>query len=502
MLRPSLDEVRELAARGEGNLVPVYREITADLETPVSAFLKVRTGKYAFLLESVEGGERLARYSFIGTDPYRVLVTGPGREYDGDPLLPLEEEMAKFKPIRVPGLPAFTGGAIGYVAYEAVRHYEPRVVPPDEDVLGLPEAMFLFCDSLIVFDHTRHTIKVIAHCRLDGDLEAAYEDAGARVDAIAERLSSSTITLPEQEVAEVLRVNGKAQSNVGREGYELMVERIREHVIAGDVIQTVPSQRLARPTAVHPFNIYRQLRIVDPSPYMFFLDFGEFQLVGASPELLVRVEGGEVVTHPIAGTRKRGLTPEDDERLAVELLGDEKERAEHIMLVDLGRNDVGKVSKPGTVKVPKMMEIEKYSHVMHIVSHVTGELAPGLTVFDAFRSIFPAGTVSGAPKVRAMELIAEMEPSKRGVYAGAVGYASFAGSLDTCIAIRTMVIKDGVAYLQAGGGIVYDSEPEAEYFETMNKMGAVMRAIDQAEIAAAEAPNILRAAAPMGAVAP
>jgi anthranilate synthase component 1 len=281
-----------------------------------------------------------------------------------------------------------------------------------------------------------------------------------------------------------------------------MVERIREHVIAGDVIQTVPSQRLARPTAVHPFNIYRQLRIVDPSPYMFFLDFGEFQLVGASPELLVRVEGGEVVTHPIAGTRKRGLTPEDDERLAVELLGDEKERAEHIMLVDLGRNDVGKVSKPGTVKVPKMMEIEKYSHVMHIVSHVTGELAPGLTVFDAFRSIFPAGTVSGAPKVRAMELIAEMEPSKRGVYAGAVGYARFAGSLDTCIAIRTMVIKDGVASLQAGGGIVYDSEPEAEYFETMTKMGAVMRAIDQAEIAAAEAPNILRAAAPMGAVAP
>ncbi len=486
MLRPSLEEAKELAAKGGGNLVPLYREITADLETPVSAFLKVRTGKYAFLLESVEGGERLARYSFIGTDPYRVLTTGPGREYDGDPLIPLEQEMARFLPMRIPGLPAFTGGAIGYVAYEAVRHYEPRVVPPEADFLGLPEAMFLFCDSLIVFDHTRHTIKVIAHCRLDGDIEAAYADAAAKVDDIVERLNCATITLPEQEVADVMRVNGKAQSNVGREGYELMVERIREHVIAGDVIQTVPSQRLARPTAVHPFNIYRQLRIVDPSPYMFFVDMGDFQIIGASPELLVRVEGGEVVTHPIAGTRKRGLTPEDDERLAVELLGDEKERAEHIMLVDLGRNDVGRVATPGTVRVTKMMEIEKYSHVMHIVSHVTGELAPGLTAFDAFRSIFPAGTVSGAPKVRAMELIAELEPSKRGVYAGAVGYASFAGTLDTCIAIRTMVIKDGVAYLQAGGGIVYDSEPEAEYFETMNKMGAVMRAIDQAEIAAAE----------------
>ena len=486
MLRPTLEEVKALAAKGGGNLVPVYREVTADLETPVSAFLKVRTGKYAFLLESVQGGENLARYSFIGTNPYRVLSTGPKETYNGDPLVPLEEEMARYRTIPVPGLPAFTGGAIGYVGYEAVRHYEPRVVPPEGDFLGLPEAMFLFCDSLIVFDHARHTIKVIAHCRVDGDIESAYSEAAAQVDEIVGRLASTTITMPEQEVSEVLRLNGKAQSNVGREGYELMVERIREYVIAGDVIQTVPSQRLARPTAVHPFNIYRQLRIVDPSPYMFFVDMGDFQIVGASPELLVRVENGEVVTHPIAGTRKRGATPEEDERLAIELLGDEKERAEHIMLVDLGRNDVGRVAMPGTVKVPKMMEIEKYSHVMHIVSHVTGRLAADKTVFDAFRAIFPAGTVSGAPKVRAMEIIADLEPSKRGVYAGAVGYASFAGSLDTCIAIRTMVIKDGVAYLQAGGGIVYDSEPEAEYFETVNKMGAVMRAIDQAEIAAAE----------------
>jgi len=273
---------------------------------------------------------------------------------------------------------------------------------------------------------------------------------------------------------------------VGREGYELMVERIREYVIAGDVIQTVPSQRLARKIAVHPFNIYRQLRIVNPSPYMFYLDMGDFQIVGASPELLVRVEDGVVINHPIAGTRPRGATPEEDERLAADLLADEKELAEHIMLVDLGRNDVGRVSTPGTVHVDKLMEIEKYSHVMHIVSNVSGKLAKGKTQFDAFRAVFPAGTVSGAPKVRAMEIIAELEPSKRGIYAGAVGYASFSGSLDTCIAIRTMLVKDGVAYLQAGGGIVYDSVPETEYIETVNKMRALMRAIDQAEIAAAE----------------
>lgn len=486
MLTPTLGEVKAFAAKSEGNLVPIFREVPADLETPVSAFLKVRTGQYSFLLESVEGGERLARYSFIGTQPYRVLKTGPGEEYDGDPLRPLEEEMARYKAVSVPGVPAFTGGAIGYVAYDAVRHFEPRVVPPEADELGIPEAVFLFCDSMIVFDHIHHVIKVIAHCRLDGDIEASYLAAAAQIEEIVERLNSATLRLPEQDVETILNGPKTPKSNVGREGYELMVETMRQHVIAGDIIQAVPSQRLARPTAVHPFNIYRQLRTVNPSPYMFYLDMGDFQIVGASPELLVRVEDGQVVNHPIAGTRRRGATAEEDEQLAVELLGDEKERAEHIMLVDLGRNDVGRVSKPGTVRVSKMMEIEKYSHVMHIVSHVVGELADGKTAFDAFRSVFPAGTVSGAPKVRAMELIAAMEPSKRGIYAGAVGYASFAGSLDTCIAIRTMLVKDGVAYVQAGGGIVFDSEPYAEYVETVNKMAALMRAIDQAEIAAAE----------------
>jgi len=486
MFRPTLEEVKSLASSGAGNLVAVYREVTADLETPVSAFLKVRTGPYSFLLESVEGGERLARYSFIGNQPYRVLRTGPAQQWDGDPLVPVEQEMARFQQVPVAGVPAFTGGAIGYVAYDAVRHFEPRVHPPEADPLGIPEAIWMFCDSMVVFDHIHHTIKVVAHCRLDGDIESAYRQATLQIDGIVERLSSATVQLPQQDVAEVLRSSGEGESNVGREGYELMVEKIREHVVAGDVIQTVPSQRVARRTGVHPFNIYRQLRTVNPSPYMFYLDFGEFQVVGASPEMLVRVEDGVAYTHPIAGTRPRGATPEEDDRLAAELLADEKERAEHIMLVDLGRNDIGRVAKPGTVTVDRLMEIEKYSHVMHIVSNVSGRLDEGKTRFDAFRSVFPAGTVSGAPKVRAMELIAELEPSRRGIYAGAVGYASFAGSLDTCIAIRTMLVRDGVAYLQAGGGIVYDSVPETEYVETVNKMRALMRAIDQAEIAAAE----------------
>ncbi|MEJ5222035.1 MAG: anthranilate synthase component I [Tepidiforma sp.] len=486
MLRPTLEEVRQLAASGQGNLVAVYREVTADLETPVSAYLKVATGPYSFLLESVEGGERLARYSFIGTQPYRVLRTGPGREWEGDPLVPVEQELARFRQIMTPGIPAFTGGAIGYVAYDAVRHFEPRVHPPEADEIGIPEAMWLFTDAMVVFDHLRHTIKVIAHCRLDGDIDAAYRQAAFQIDAIVERLNSPTVRLPHQDIAAVLRTNGQAESNVGREGYELMVEKIREYIIAGDCIQVVPSQRLRRPTAVHPFNIYRQLRTINPSPYMFYLDLGDFQVVGASPELLVRVEDGVVTTHPIAGTRPRGATPEEDDRLAAELLADEKERAEHIMLVDLGRNDIGRVARPGTVRVDSLMHIEKYSHVMHIVSNVSGRLADDKTPFDAFRSVFPAGTLSGAPKVRAMEIIAELEPSRRGIYGGAVGYASFAGSLDTCIAIRTMVVKDGVAYLQAGGGIVYDSVPETEYMETVNKMRALMRAIDQAEVAAAE----------------
>ncbi len=485
MLHPTLDEVKALAAAGGGNLAPVYREVAADLETPVSAYLKVREGRYSFLLESVEGGERLARYSFIGANPYQVIRTGPGEAYEGDPLKPLEEALAGLKAVEMPGLPRLTGGAVGYVSYEAIRHFEPRVPANEDDPVGIPEAMFLLCDSMVVFDHVRHTIRAVAHCRLDGDIEASYDEAAGKIDAILERLSQP-LALPVEEVAEVARVSAQGTSNVGREGYELMVERIREDVVGGEIIQAVPSQRIRRPTSVHPFTIYRQLRTVNPSPYMFYLDLDGFQIVGASPEMLVRVEEGVVTTHPIAGTRPRGATPEEDDALAEELLADEKERAEHIMLVDLGRNDVGRVAEPGTVQVDQLMEIERYSHVMHIVSRVSGQLREDRTPYDAFRSVFPAGTVSGAPKVRAMEIIAELEQERRGIYAGAVGYASFAGSLDTCIAIRTMVVKDGNAYLQAGGGIVYDSEPATEYQESVNKMLALERAIDQAELAAAQ----------------
>ena len=485
MLHPTLDEVKAFAAAGKGNLVPVYREVAADLETPVSAYLKVREGRYSFLLESVEGGERLARYSFIGANPYRVIRTGPGEDYEGDPLKPLEEALAGLQAVELPGLPRLTGGAVGYVSYEAIRHFEPRVPANEPDPVGIPEAMFLLCDSMVVFDHVRHTIRAVAHCRLDGDIEASYEEAATTIDGIVARLSKP-LALPVEEVSEVARVSAQGTSNVGREGYELMVERIREDVVGGEIIQAVPSQRIRRPTSVHPFTIYRQLRTVNPSPYMFYLDLDGFQIVGASPEMLVRVEDGVVTTHPIAGTRPRGATPEEDDALAEELLGDEKERAEHIMLVDLGRNDVGRVAEPGTVQVDQLMEIERYSHVMHIVSRVSGRLREDRTPYDAFRSVFPAGTVSGAPKVRAMEIIAELEQERRGIYAGAVGYASFGGSLDTCIAIRTMVVKEGNAYLQAGGGIVYDSEPPAEYQESVNKMMALERAIDQAELAAAE----------------
>ena len=353
----------------------------------------------------------------------------------------------------------------------------------------MPESIFLFCDSMVVFDHIHHSMKVVAHVRLDGDINAAYREAAFRIDSMVERLATQPVVVPKDNIPAVVSGTGRAESNVGREGYEMMVERLREHIIAGDIIQAVPSQRLARPSGVHPFNIYRQLRKVNPSPYMFYLDLEDFQIVGASPELLVRVEDRVVTTNPIAGTRPRGATPEQDEALAEELLADEKERAEHIMLVDLGRNDIGRVARAGTVRVDDLMHIERYSHVMHIVSNVTGELRENRTPFDAFRSVFPAGTLSGAPKVRAMELISEIEPERRYVYGGAVGYASFAGTIDTCIAIRTMVYYKGVAYLQAGGGIVYDSKPDTEYMETMHKLGAVMRAIDQAEIVAAEAPR-------------
>ncbi len=478
MYFPSLADVRELAATGAGNLVPIYREVTADLDTPVSAFLKVRRGRHSFLLESVEGGERLSRYSFIGTEPYRIVRTGPGEGCEVDPLRLLEEELSRYKVVPVGDLPPFDGGAVGYLAYEAARYFE-RLPAPEGDPLGLPEAMLLFVDTILVFDHLRHRIKVVSHVRLDGDVDAAYRLARFKIDQIVERLQQPLRYAPRLEGE--LHLNGHVESNVGREGFEASVLATKEYVVAGDIIQGVLSQRLARRTPAPAFEIYRALRQVNPSPYMYYLELGDFEIVGASPEMLVRVENGLVETHPIAGTRPRGRDVEEDERLERELRHDEKELAEHTMLLDLGRNDVGRVAQPGTVRVTQMFEIERYSHVMHLVSHVTGQLRDDLTPYDALRACFPAGTVSGAPKIRAMEIIAELEPDRRGPYAGAVGCFSFNGNLDTCITIRTLVLKDGVAYTQAGAGIVFDSDPTAEHQECLNKARALVRAIDLAE---------------------
>ena len=494
---PTLEEAKALAAKG--NLAPVYREVPADLETPVSAFLKVARGRHSFLLESVEGGERLARYSFIGTEPYRVLRSGPNaarNEEPGDPLLHIERELSRFHVAPVHGLPRFHGGAVGFLGYETVRHFEPRVPAADADPLGLPEAVFLFIDTLLVFDHLKHVIKVVANVRLDGDIDAAYRQAVWRIEELVGRLAKPLKALPyrmggsaEESNAGASKERAETRSNMSREDYKAKIERIKEYIVAGDCIQTVFSQRFSRPTSAHPFEIYRALRTINPSPYMFYLELGDAHIVGASPEMLVRVEDGAIDYHPIAGTRPRGRDPEEDAALEEELRHDAKERAEHIMLVDLGRNDVGRVSEPGTVQVTQLMDVERYSHVMHLVSHVRGRLRADMTSYDALRACFPAGTVSGAPKIRAMEIIAELERDKRGSYAGAVGYFDLSGNLDTAITLRTMLLKDGVAHVQAGGGIVYDSEPEKEFRETENKAQALLRAIDRAEEQAASAPR-------------
>ena len=486
---PTLDEARALA--DQGNLVPVYREVPADLETPVSAFLKVARGKHSFLLESVEGGERLARYSFIGTEPYRVLRNGPHaarNEEPGDPLALVEQELSRFQLAPVAGLPRFHGGAVGYLSYETIRHFEPKIPEAEFDPLGLPDAIFLFIDTLLVFDHLQHVIKVVSHVRLDGDIDAAYRQAVWRIEELVGRLAKPLAALP-YRTGDGATPPGEITSNMSREEYAQKVERIKEYIVAGDCIQVVLSQRFSRPTTAHPFEIYRALRTINPSPYMFYLELGDAQVVGASPEMLVRVEDGHIDYHPIAGTRPRGRDEAEDAALEEELRRDEKERAEHIMLVDLGRNDVGRVSQPGTVEVTQLMDVERYSHVMHLVSHVTGRLRDDMSSYDALRASFPAGTVSGAPKVRAMEIIAELERDRRGVYAGAAGYFDLSGNLDTAITLRTMVVKDGVAHVQAGGGIVYDSEPESEYRETENKARALLRAIEQAEETAAATPR-------------
>jgi anthranilate synthase component 1 len=474
MYYPTLEEVKKL--KKQGNLVPVYREIVADLETPVSAFLKISDGDYAFLLESVEGGERLARYSFIGADPYLVLRATAS---DGDPLIPIEAELKKYKLVPVRGLPPFHGGAVGYLSYEVVRHFE-ELPSPSNDPLGLDESVFMFADTVLVFDHLSHKIKVVSHVHLDnGSVEKAYAEATARIDALVEKLNQPLDS--KRRKAAKKTVTKPATSNMSQAKYEAIVAKAKEHIVAGDIIQAVLSQRVSKKTSAQPFDIYRSLRSINPSPYMYYLKLNDSYIIGTSPELLVRVENGVVATHPIAGTRPRGLDTEQDATFEAELKADVKEQAEHIMLVDLGRNDIGRIAEPGSVEVTQFMDVERYSHVMHLVSHVQGKLRGDLTQFDALRACFPAGTVSGAPKIRAMELIAELEPDRRGPYAGAVGYFSFSGNLDTAITIRTIVMKDSTAHVQAGAGIVYDSVPEREHQECLNKAKALMKAIEVAE---------------------
>ncbi len=481
----SFEEFQELAARG--TFVPVYKEIIADLLTPVSAFMKIAEhSDHAFLFESVEGGERMARYSFLGKDPFLVLRSRRGRtiadrsgecqETDEPFVEVLRRTMAEFRASHVPGLPRFTGGAVGYLGYDAAAWFEPVTMPPgasDEDDAG-----FMLCDTVLAFDHVRHRILIIANARItpDKDLETLYRFVCTKITFL-ERELERALSMPEPPKAGPLEVT----SNVTRERYEEMVHRAKAHIAAGDIFQVVLSQRFETPFSVDAFTAYRALRYVSPAPYMFFLRMGERAIVGASPEMLVRVEGTQVETHPIAGTRPRGATDEEDQRLAEELSTDVKERSEHVMLVDLGRNDVGRVSSYGSVQVSTYMEIERYSHVMHLVSIVEGTLAEGRDRLDALTACFPAGTVSGAPKIRAMEIIADLENRRRWVYAGAVGYLDVAGNLDFCIAIRTVVIEGGRAFVQTGAGIVADSVPATEYEETRAKARAVLTALELAQ---------------------
>ncbi len=484
MIQPSLGELKNIA--GQGSVIPVCKDILGDLLTPAAAFLRVAQGRHrAFLLESVEGGERLARYSFIGWDPF-IVVRGRGNsvwsERQGEAVKEetrgfnkLREISESFRPVPMPDLPPFLGGGVGYFAYDLVRQFEKLPCQASDD-LGLDDYKVMYFSTILAFDHLRHRIHIITNIfneRGGEDLESKYQDAVLRIEKIEKRLKvpiSLPSPIPQPAIPEPV-------SNISEAAYYSNVEKAKEHIQAGDIFQVVLSQRFAMQIRCDPFDIYRALRFINPSPYMFFLRMDDLHLVGASPEMLVKVHNGRVEYGPIAGTRPRGKTPEEDARLRTELLADEKERAEHIMLVDLGRNDLGRVCNFGSVKVTDLMRIERYSHVMHLVSSVEGELRKGLDCFHALESCLPAGTVSGAPKVRAMEIIEAMEPRRRGVYGGSVGYIDFSGNLDTCIALRTLVVKDGIAYIQAGGGIVADSDPKREREESINKASALIRAV-------------------------
>ncbi|MGD0061046.1 MAG: anthranilate synthase component I [Verrucomicrobiia bacterium] len=475
MFTPTKTEFLELARHG--NLIPVYREIVADVETPVSAYQKMAKSGGSFLLESVEGGERVGRYSFIGSHPRKVIRVDKADH--GDPLQAVENEMAQYKPVAIPGLPRFTGGAVGFLGYEYIHQIEPSVPKPERDDLHTPVLCFMITDTILIFDRVSQTLKVVANAHIDGKPEAAYASACARIDEIIHELQQPLASRAVEFRKEAPEVH--VDSNMTPERHAEMVAKAQEYIRAGDIIQVVLAQRFLTKTHTTALDIYRALRSVNPSPYMFLLDFGGFQLVGASPEVHVRCEEGKVEIRPIAGTRWRGKTPEEDARLEKELLADEKERAEHLMLVDLARNDIGRVCDFGSVRVPEFMVIEKYSHVMHIVSGVEGTLQKGRTAYDLMRATFPAGTVSGAPKIRAMQVISELEQSQRGPYAGAVGYFSFNGNVDSCITLRTALLKDGTAYVQAGGGIVADSDAKYEFQETVNKAKAMLKAIALAE---------------------
>jgi anthranilate synthase component 1 len=474
----------------EGNLIPVYREVSADLETPVSTFLKLAADEqYAYLLESVEGGERWGRYSFISWSPQRIFrskahqfaVHGaaetPQWKPTTDPLAELKAIMGAHRPVEVRGLPRFWGGAVGYVSYDMVRFFEDLPNKPEETV-DFPDAFFMLTDRLVVFDHLAHTVKIVMCIDIAAtqDVEKAYAQAVREIEKVAARLRKP-LAVPKTKPCK----RGELTSNIEKADFCHKIEEAQEHICAGDIVQVVLSQRFSRETSVEPLDIYRSLRLLNPSPYMYFIKAGDFNVIGSSPEILVRKEEMLVETRPIAGTRPRGETDEQEKALVEELLADPKERAEHIMLVDLGRNDLARVSQPASVTVPQLMTVEKYSHVMHIVSSVTGTLKPGMDSFEVFRACFPAGTVSGAPKVSAMKIIDDLETTARGPYAGAVGYFSYSGNMDMAITIRTIVLKDKVAYCQAGAGIVADSVPENEYQETRNKAAVLFAAIDRAE---------------------
>ncbi|KAI6926803.1 anthranilate synthase-like protein component I [Hortaea werneckii] len=507
-VQPSLDQVNQILQHGKAlpnppNLVPLVASISSEFLTPSSIYLKIAAhakSNLSFLFESAATTETIGRYSFVGADPRTTLASGPNHGLEADPLPRLASHLSQYRVAHIPSLrlPPMTGGAIGYVGYDCVKYFEPRTHRDDmKDVLGVPESLFMLFDTVVALDHFSQKVMVITYLHVPGKdapqtaVDEAYEACKKTIADTLKILKNGEMKLPEQGP---VKLEQEYTSNVGRAGYEAHVTKLKEHIVTGDIIQAVPSQRIARPTSLHPFNIYRHLRTVNPSPYLFYIHCSDFQIIGASPELLAKAdaETGRIITHPIAGTVKRGTTPDQDAALADSLRASLKDRAEHVMLVDLARNDINRVCDPLTTRVDQLMLVQKFSHVQHLVSEVSGLLRPDQTRFDAFRSIFPAGTVSGAPKVKAMELIASLEREKRGVYAGAVGYFGYdtvdpdsgtqtEGAMDTCIALRTMVVKDGTAYLQAGGGIVFDSDETEEYEETMNKAAANMRCIEQAE---------------------